>query len=111
MYGFEPESEALLDELDFGPFEGDSKETLVETLGEQWFENPKRLVLGESLENLENRIVNFLDKYMIFSNILVFGHGSWIRGIISYNQFGDINRMNKITFSNNACTTLQFLKK
>lgn len=108
LYGFEPESEALLDELDFGPFEGGPKERLTEALGDKWIESPKGLVLGESLENFEKRITAFLEKYRTYSNILVFGHGSWIRGMISYNRFDDINRMNKIHFLNNACITLQF---
>ncbi len=108
VYGYELESEALLDELDFGPFEGGSGDKLAEVLGNKWIESPKEIELGEKLENFEKRITAFLDKYRTYSNILVFGHGSWIRGIVSYNRFGDINRMNKITVLNNACITLQF---
>jgi broad specificity phosphatase PhoE len=106
LYGFKCETEGLLDELDFGPFEGVPKENLIEKYGEMWFENPKELVLGESLKNLEDRIVLFLKKYKEYSNILVFGHGSWIRAMLSYVQFGDINQMNKIEVLNNACHTL-----
>ncbi|MDV2887937.1 histidine phosphatase family protein, partial [Alkalihalophilus pseudofirmus] len=52
-YRFYPETERLLDELDFGPFEGRPKEELLEILGDQWLENPKELVLGESIRHLE----------------------------------------------------------
>lgn len=106
VYGYNSETETLLDELDFGPFEGRSKEELHEKYGKQWLEEPKELVLGESLTHLEERIVTFLKKYQHLSNLLVFGHGSWIRAVISYSLYSHINHMNKVTVSNNACFTL-----
>ncbi|MDF2791282.1 histidine phosphatase family protein [Neobacillus niacini] len=106
LYGYKYEIEGLLDELDFGPFEGVPKQKLVEKYGKVWFENPRELVLGESIKNLEKRIELFLDKYQKYTNILAFGHGSWIRAMISYADYGDINQMNKIEVVNNACITL-----
>jgi broad specificity phosphatase PhoE len=106
LYGYEYHTEELLDELDFGPFEGRPKEELFEKYGELWINNPKDLVLGESIKDLEERLVLFLDKYKKFSNILAFGHGSWIRAMISYSEYGDVNNMNKIIVENNACITL-----
>ncbi|WP_462409602.1 histidine phosphatase family protein [Neobacillus sp. Marseille-QA0830] len=108
LYGFEAETEGLLDELDFGPFEGVPKQTLIDHYGEQWITNPKELILGESLANLQNRIVLFLDKYKMVSNLLVFGHGSWIRAMLSYAEFGHINQMNQRNLDNNSCVTLLF---
>lgn len=108
-YGYQPKTEALLDELDFGPFEGHPKEKLLEKYGERWIERPKDIVLGESLTNLEKRIILFLNKYKDSSSILIFGHGSWIRAILSYTNYGDINHMNKVAVSNNQCITLEFL--
>ena len=108
LYGYQPETERLLDELDFGPFEGRPKNQLLEEYGEQWTENPKGLVLGESLINLEKRIVTFLNDYKHCNNILVFGHGPWIRAASSYFYYGHINHMNKITIGNNKCTVLEF---
>jgi broad specificity phosphatase PhoE len=105
-YGYKYETESLLDELDFGSFEGLPKERLLEEYENKWIENPKELVLGESIMNLENRIIQFLDKYKDSTNILVFGHGSWIRAMISYHQYGHINYMNKMTVGNNDCITL-----
>ena len=55
-------------------------------MGIKWIENPKELVLGESINNLEERIVTFLTKYKKLTNVLVFGHGSWIRALISYHS-------------------------
>lgn len=108
VYGFQPEIDELLDELDFGYFEGRSKEELMAAYHNQWLEHPKTITLGESLVNFENRVVSFLDKYKHYSNILVFGHGSWIRAIVSYYHYGDINKMNKMTVENNQCITLRF---
>ncbi|OCA89078.1 histidine phosphatase family protein [Pseudobacillus wudalianchiensis] len=108
LYGYSFETEPLLDELDFGPFEGLPKEKLYEEYGEQWFEQPRALILGESLINLEERIISFLEKYRDLNNLLVFGHGSWIRAVISYFQYGHINHMNKMTVENNECITLTF---
>ena len=106
IYGYTCEEESLLDELDFGPFEGVEKEKLISEYSEEWIQNPKAIVLGESIQNLEGRIVLFLKKYQMFSNVLVFGHGSWIRAIVSYSLHGHINDMNKMTVDNNACFTL-----
>ena len=107
IYGYQPETEELLDELDFGRFEGVPKKKLIEAYGKQWIDHPKELVLGESLKNLEDRIAQFLEKYKSFDHLLVFGHGSWIRGIVSYTRYGDINQMNKIIVENNQCITLE----
>jgi broad specificity phosphatase PhoE len=106
LYGYQCQTDGLLDELDFGPFEGRPKKELLEKYGELWINNPKGLVLGESIKNLEERVILFLDKYKKFSNILAFGHGSWIRAMISYSEYGDVNHMNKIIVENNACITL-----
>lgn len=62
-YGYRPEIDPLLDELDFGPFEGMQKSILFETFGERWAQNPKEVKLGESLSALEYRIELFLEKY------------------------------------------------
>ncbi|WP_042463989.1 histidine phosphatase family protein [Neobacillus dielmonensis] len=105
-YGFQPETEGLLDELDFGPFEGMSKQTLWDQYGDQWRNNPKDLILGERVGNLERRVVLFLEKYKNHSNVLAFGHGSWIRAMLSYVEYGDINFMNQRDLGNNACVTL-----
>lgn len=107
-YGYRFETEGLLDELDFGLFEGRSKKDLLETYGDQWLESPKELVLGESVANLEERIILFLDKYKDRNNMLVFGHGSWIRAIVSHYDYGHINNMNKMIVGNNECLTLKF---
>jgi probable phosphoglycerate mutase len=108
LYGMNVVTEPLLDELDFGEFEGKPKEELIKELGDRWLENPRELQLGENVVHLENRIVEFIKKYESYDNILVFGHGSWIRAFISLIQNGHINRMNTIQVPNNKCITLSF---
>ncbi|MEW8988084.1 MAG: phosphoglycerate mutase family protein [Bacillus sp. (in: firmicutes)] len=108
LYGYVPETEGLLDELDFGPFEGVSKEKLMTVHNGKWIDSPRELVLGESLVDFEKRVISFLDKYQDYTNLLIFGHGSWIRAIVSYHHYGDINKMNKMIVENNQCITLRF---
>ncbi|NMD72573.1 phosphoglycerate mutase family protein [Bacillus sp. DNRA2] len=107
-YGYVPETEGLLDELDFGRFEGVSKERLIAAYDGKWIEDPRELILGESLIDFEKRVIAFLEKYSDYTNLLVFGHGSWIRAIVSYHHYGDINKMNKMIIENNQCITLRF---
>ncbi|MBS4176787.1 histidine phosphatase family protein [Lederbergia citrea] len=106
VYGYEPETEDLLNEFDFGPFEGLPKQKLIEHYGKNWIENPKELVLGESIKSLEERIILFLERYKSSKNILVFGHGTWIRAVLSYHRYGHINNLNKMIVENNDCITL-----
>jgi len=108
LYGYEADTESLLDELDFGPFEGQPKAALLEKYGSEWVETPKKLTLGESMQDFEKRIRTFLDKYRKQTNLLVFGHGSWIRAFLSYLDYGHINEMNKVTVENNCCLTRFF---
>lgn len=109
LYGYYPNPDPLLNELDFGPFEGRSKEELLQQHRQQWLENPKDLILGESILNLEKRITLFLEKYKNASNILAFGHGSWIRACKSFYKYGHVNNMNKINVKNNECISLEFI--
>lgn len=62
LYGYEYEIDSLLDELDFGPYEGVSKQRLLEDYGEQWIHYPEELVLGESMKDFAQRIILFLEK-------------------------------------------------
>lgn len=108
-YGFESMAEALLDELDFGPFEGRAKHELFKEHGRAWVDHPSTLMLGESVANLEKRITLFLKKYNHSKHLLVFGHGSWIRALISYHKYGHLNNMNKRSVQNNECISLEFI--
>lgn len=109
-YGYVAKVEPLLDELDFGSFEGRLKQELIEACGNQWFVNPKQSLLSTQIIHLEKQIHSFLEKYSIEQHLLVFGHGSWIRAFVSILETGNIHSMNKRQLKNNACFSL-FLTK
>ncbi len=106
-YGYQPEVEPLLDEYDFGPFEGKPKEHLMKKHGNDWIETPLKITFGEGISRLQERIMAFLDNYPSGSNLLLFSHGTWTRAFLSYCRYGHLNNMNKFTVRNNECLTLE----
>lgn len=106
LYGYEPEINPLLDELDFGSYEGLPKKRLITDFHKEWLEKPEELILGESMKELKNRIILFLEHYKPYHHVLLFGHGSWIRALFSYVNDGHLNNMNDITYKNNECMTI-----
>lgn len=105
LYGYERTTvEPLLNELDFGYLEGKSKREL-EAIPE-WQTAPLNVTLGESLLHFQNRILAFLQKYAHCQSLLVFGHGSWIRGLLSIKAIGTIEKMNQLTVHNNELIIL-----
>lgn len=109
LYGYQSfQKEPLLDELNFGEFEGSPKSLLIQTHKRKWLEQPRDLILGEPLVQFEKRILSFLEAYEDFTNIIIFGHGSWIRGLLSIKQSGSINQMNQIEIKNNDLNLIEF---
>ncbi|HET7628096.1 MAG TPA: histidine phosphatase family protein [Bacillales bacterium] len=107
VYGYsDPVVEPLLDELDFGPFEGKRKSELIEAYGERWLHQPRSLVLGEPLIDFERRVIRVLRRHAGVDRLLLFGHGSWIRACLSIQQYGDVNKMNEIRLKNNELVHL-----
>lgn len=104
-YGAPYQKDPLLDELDFGPWEGRKKADLV-TEVPLWTEKPDQLTLGEPVLNLEIRIRRLLENYAAAGKILVFGHGAWIRALVSLNEHGSIRNMNRILIPNNELVRL-----
>jgi len=102
--------EPLLDELDFGEWEGHTKSAMIQALP-QWRHKPNQLILGEPLLDLENRVKAFLSKYEPAKRILVFGHGSWIRALLSLHRSGSIRNMNKIIVPNNKLIFIEIVKE
>ena len=104
-YGFNHlQIEPLLNELNFGKYEGTEKKQLM--LKKEWTENPRSLILGENMIDFENRIIQFINKYNHYSRILVFGHGSWTRGLLSIINIGTIQKMNQVHVENNQLISL-----
>jgi probable phosphoglycerate mutase len=96
LYGFRDCTvEPLLDECDFGEWEGRSREEMQATLGDRWMSDPRGLVLGESLDDLEARIRKAAAKYSTYGRVLAFAHGSWMRALRSIIDCGDLRDMNR----------------
>ncbi|MDD9303396.1 MAG: phosphoglycerate mutase family protein [Desulfobacter sp.] len=109
LYGYASQMEPLADELDFGPYEGRPRQTL---LAEQplWINRPDQVELGESLSDLKKRVTGFCQKYQACARVLVFGHGAWIRGLVSCVRTGSIQRMNQMDLPNNQVVVLDIEK-
>lgn len=88
---------SLVDELDFGKYEGQPKTRLEQECAPLWQQNPLALTLGEPLSKFQERIFQFLDyNNSGYQRILIFGHGSWLRALHSIVNQNDINNMNQI---------------
>lgn len=102
--------EPLLDELNFGIWEGKKKAEMIKSCP-GWLDKPDLLTLGEPLSDLEKRIKGFLLKYDSANKILVFSHGAWSRALISLHRFGNIRSMNTIHLPNNTLVHLDINKE
>ena len=108
LYGCEPEREPLLDEFDFGPYEGKPKRLLLKKHKDDWFHHPLKITFGEGIPALQKRISSFLEKYSSASSLLLFSHGTWTRALLSYCRCGHLNNMNKFSIKNNDCIALEY---
>jgi broad specificity phosphatase PhoE len=101
-------TEPLLNELDFGPYEGKTRDTLLAEQGPKWLHEPENLTLGEPLLDLAQRVKTFLSKYADTpSLIMAFGHGAWMRALWSIAaDAGSLTRMNQRHIPNNALLSL-----
>lgn len=102
--------EVLVNEVNFGKYEGRPKKEMLEDLGEQWRNDPKSLHLGESMIDFEARLFSFLRVYSNCQNVLVFTHGGVIRGLRSIKENGNIDRMNHFHVKNNELVQLEFVR-
>lgn len=100
-YTFEP----LIDELNFGKYEGVEKVKMLDDLQSSWYDNAKSITLGESLIDFESRLKAFIKKYEGHT-ILLFAHGAVLRGLKAIFSVGDINEMNKEDVKNNSLIRL-----
>ena len=108
-YGFSNfEISALLNEMDFGPYEGKLKKDAMKEMGQNFLENPFETVLADHYRNLEKNIRSFLEMHRNKKNILVFGHGSFIRGTKCIVDHGDLMKINRFPLSNNEIVSLSF---
>jgi len=100
--------EPLTNELNFGEFEGSSKKIFLERYSHEWMNDIYKIPLGESINDFEIRIKNFLKKYKSKKNLLLFSHGAFLRALYAIIRYNDINMMNKTTFQNNQLIKLNY---
>lgn len=102
LYGYKNCQKApLLNELHFGQFEGQPKSLMLEALGTTWKKDPAAITLGEPLTALGERVKAFIQSIVHHDTVLAFGHGSWIRALVSIAKQGDIGVMNQFNLLNN----------
>jgi probable phosphoglycerate mutase len=108
-YGFpKAQRDPLLDEFDFGIYEGKARTEMLAGVGEQWLHAPHTLELGEKMTSLETRIRAFLARESHRDRVLIFGHGCWLRGLLSIRQQGDMAATNRVTLVENQMLQFDF---
>lgn len=95
-------SDPLLDEIDFGPYEGRPKAHLLTSTNGLWIDDPRGLMLGESVSDLVDRVRGFWARYREERLILAFVHGAWLRALLALARDGDVGAMNRTETANNA---------
>lgn len=107
-HGFKPVDEALLAELDFGPFEGRPKAELLGQCDNAWIRDPRELELGEDMSVFQARIEAFVEKYRFCQRVLAFSHGAWTRALVAVAKTGNIKDMNRMEIPNNTIIEVEF---
>jgi len=108
QYGFNNyKIEPLINELDFGKYEGVKKALMLEEVGDNWYQNATKVTLGEPLLDFEKRIKVFLDSYKHCENVLLFSHGAVIRALIELSKEGNIDKMNLMHVENNSINCIR----
>ncbi|NCF70575.1 MAG: histidine phosphatase family protein [Chlamydiales bacterium] len=109
LHGFSPrdlDEDNRMDELDFGEnLEGIHRKNIQE-LWEKALEYPEETIFGESLLDFEQRIVSFLKSLQDHERILLFGHGVWIRAILSKLEYGNLKCLHKFPVDNLSYTEI-----
>lgn len=112
--GVEIEEVVELREMNFGIFEGLSYEEILKRYPEeevQWRENWKgyNYETGESVEDLQGRVVGFLEKLnKEDEDIVIFAHWGVINTILSYYVTGGLDGYWKFSTNNCGISILSF---
>lgn len=96
----------LLAEIDFKQFEGLQKADLLAFDNGGWVKSPFDSVLQDSLQSMMHRIDSFLDSLQA-ENVLVVGHGAWLRLCYAKYKLQKIDEMNQISSPNGWVWTLE----
>ena len=109
LFGFKnPIPDALLNEIDFGEFEGRLRGEMLAKVGKAWLDAPETLTFGEAVTNLGERAKAFVRKNLSHARVLAFGHGGWTRALSSIHRTGNISQMNRLTIANGEAISFEF---
>ena len=107
-YGDRAEASELLNEIDFGDWEGRPASELRSTTS--WMDNPREVELGESFDRFVARVTLFLRQLLEYGEgrVLVFGHGAWIRCGIALIEKGQPGSMNRVVIEHGEPYLIRF---
>lgn len=88
-------------EFNFGEYEGKAKKEMLSDIGPIWFDDVRKLKLGESFSAFTARINSFISEIEHLSGALVFSHGFVIRYVISKYLNNDVSKVNYIKVKTN----------
>ena len=109
LFGYaDPISDPLLDEIDFGEFEGHLRGEMLAKVGKAWLVAPETLAFGEAVTNLGERAKQFVRKNLVHGRVLAFGHGGWTRALSSIKRTGSVAQMNQLTIANGEAISFEF---
>ncbi len=108
LCGFEAVREdPLLDELDFGKWEGARREEFLASEGDAWRSHPETLAFGETMRAFEARVRHWMSLHKGSASVLAFGHGAWMRAARAISETGQITTMNRSELVNSAVLILR----
>tara|TARA_Y100001978_G_C23457107_1_gene320534 strand:+ start:38 stop:571 length:534 start_codon:yes stop_codon:yes gene_type:complete len=99
--------ESLSNEINFGLFEGYNKNKLINKYKYEWYNDMRKIPIGEKFEEFSNRVFSFIKKYQNHSHLLLFGHGAFLRGLIAYSKSIPLEKMNNICIEHNQLMTIK----
>lgn len=105
------EADPLLDELDFGLWEGRPREEFLRENEKAWLSAPETLVLGESIASLGERVRAYVEKRKDSRTVLAFAHGAWMRAARSLHDSSSLVNMTRREIGNSEALILDFSKK
>lgn len=107
IYGFDQFTvEPLVKELDFGKYEGTSKQEMIEQ-EPHWKDSVKSTSLELEVQDLAQRVEAFVRDYQKYERVLLFSHGAFIRALMAYAAHGDIDKMNQFEVPNNEIVEVE----
>ncbi len=97
----------LSNEINFGSFEGLSRDILINKYKFEWYNDMKKIPIGEKFDDFVCRVSQFIKTYKEYSNLLIFGHGAFLRALVAYSKSIKIEKMNNIIIGHNQILNIE----